>query len=217
MTEPDFEQMRRHMVASQLRTTGVNDPRVLAAMGAVAREDFVPVERRAAAYADIMLPLGEGRALSPPMTLGLLLTEARLAGDERALLVGAAGGYSAAVLVRLVGSLVAIEEAPALVAKARAALAPLGVELVEAPLETGHATGGPYDFILVDGAIEELPPAIIDQLADGGRAAFVLLDRGVTRLAVGRRIGAGFGVTTYVDSAAAPLPGFARARTFSFS
>ena len=80
MTEHVFEPMRRAMVASQLRTTGVNDPRVIAAMGEVARERFVPAERAALAYADAMVPLGGGRALNPPMALGRMLTEAQLHG-----------------------------------------------------------------------------------------------------------------------------------------
>src|SRR6185436_16130834 len=109
-TEQNFEPMRRAMVASQLRTTGVNDPRVIAAMGVVARERFVPADRRALAYADAGIPLGHGRALSPPMVLGRLLTEGRLNGSEHALVVGAATGYSAAVLARLVASVVALEE-----------------------------------------------------------------------------------------------------------
>src|SRR5687767_2518913 len=122
MTEHNFETMRRAMVASQLRTTGVNDPRVVAAMGAVPRERFVPSERRALAYADARVPLGRGRELNPPMTLGRLLTEARLDGSERALVIGAATGYSAAVLARLAASVVALEEDPELAAFARAAL-----------------------------------------------------------------------------------------------
>src|SRR5688500_16392619 len=101
MTEHNFEHMRRAMVASQLRTTGVSDPRVVAAMGEVSRERFVPAERCAAAYADLVLPLGHGRALNSPMALGRMLSEARLSGNERALVIGAATGYSAALLARL--------------------------------------------------------------------------------------------------------------------
>ena len=137
-----FEPMRRAMVASQLRTTGVNDPRVLAAMGEVPRERFVPRERRALAYADALVPLAPGRALNPPMALGRLLTEARPAAGEHALVIGAATGYSAAVLARLVGSVVALEEDAALAAFAREALAGSGVELVEGPLAKGWAQGG---------------------------------------------------------------------------
>ncbi len=216
MTEQNFEQMRRAMVASQLRTTGVNDPRVVAAMGAVPRERFVPAERCALAYADAPVPLGHGRELNPPMTLGRMLTEARLRGDERALVIGAATGYSAAVLARLVRSVIAVEEQAALVLFARAALTGTGVELVEAPLAAGHADGAPYDFILVDGAVEHVPEAIVAQIGDGGEFALALLEEGVTRLCVGRVVGGAFGTTAVSDAAAAVLPGFARRRGFKF-
>ena len=92
MTEHNFEQMRRAMVASQLRTTGVSDPRVVAAMGAVPRERFVPADRVAVAYSDAPVSLGHGRSLNAPMALGRMLTEARLKGHERALVIGAATG-----------------------------------------------------------------------------------------------------------------------------
>ena len=216
MTEHNFEHMRRAMVASQLRTTGVNDPGVVAAMGAVPRERFVPPERCALAYADALVPLGHGRDLNPPMALGRMLSEARLRGDERALVIGAATGYSAAVLARLAGSVVALEEVPELARFAREALAGTGVELVEAPLEQGHAAGAPYDFILIDGAVEHVPDAIVEQLADGGEFALALLDEGVTRLCVGRVVAGAFGTTAFADAAAAVLPGFLKPRGFSF-
>ena len=216
MTEHVFEQMRRAMVASQLRTTGVNDPRVVAAMGAVPRERFVPPERCALAYADTLVPIGHGRELNSPMALGRMLTEAHLLGHERALAIGVATGYSAAVLARLVRSVVAVEEVPELAAFARAALAGTGVELVEAPLAQGHAAGAPYDFILIDGAVEQVPPAIVDQIADGGEFALALIEDGVTRLSVGRVAGGAFGTTAVSDAAAAVLPGFASPRGFSF-
>ena len=216
MTEHNFEQMRRAMVASQLRTTGVNDPRVVAAMGAVPRERFVPAERCAMAYADALVPLGHGRCLNPPMALGRMLTEARLGGEEKALVIGAATGYSAAVLARLAGSVTAVEEIPELAAFARQALAGTDVELVEAPLNEGHAAGAPYDFILIDGAVEHVPPVIVDQLADGGEFALALLDDGVTRLCVGRVVAGAFGTNAVTDAAAAVLPGFEKPRGFSF-
>ena len=216
MTDQNFELMRRAMVASQLRTTGVNDPRVVAAMGAVPRERFVPAERCALAYADTVVPLGHGRQLNPPMALGRMLTEARLQGDEKALVIGAATGYSAAVLARLAGSVTAVEEQPELVAFARKALDGCGIELVEGPLREGHAAGAPYDFILIDGAVEYVPQVIVDQLADGGEFALALLDEGVTRLCVGRVVGGAFGTTAVSDAAAALLPGFEKPRGFSF-
>ena len=216
MTEQGFEAMRRAMVASQLRTTGVNDPRVIAAMGAVPRERFVPEDRRASAYADLVVPLGGGRALNPPMALGRLLTEARLDGSERTLVVGAATGYSAAVLARLVGSVVALEEDARLAAAAREALAGTGAHVVKGPLVKGHAAGAPYDFILIDGAVERVPEALIGQVADGGRIALALSDEGVTRLCLGCVVAGAFGTRAYSDAAAAALPGFEKPRAFSF-
>jgi protein-L-isoaspartate(D-aspartate) O-methyltransferase len=216
MTEHVFEPMRRAMVASQLRTTGVNDPRVVEAMGEVPRERFVPRERLALAYADALVPLVPGRALNPPMALGRLLTEARLRGHERALVIGAATGYAAAVLARLVESVVALEDDGDLLAFARGALHGFEVELVKGPLAKGHAKGAPYDFILIDGAVEQVPPAIVAQVKDGGTIALALLEEGVSRLAVGRMVGGAFGATIFADAETAPLPGFAKPRGFSF-
>lgn len=216
MTEQNYQAMRRAMVESQLRTVGVSDPRVIAAMDSVPREDFAPSGRRATAYADACIPLGNGRALNPPMTLGLLLTEAKLAGDERVLLIGAATGYAAAVAARLSASVVALEEDAALAATARTALTGSGVTLVEGPLATGHAAGAPYDLVLIDGAVEQLPATIVEQVADGGRIATGLIEQGVTRLAVGRVVGGAVGFVTFADAAIAPLPGFSAPRGFSF-
>jgi protein-L-isoaspartate(D-aspartate) O-methyltransferase len=216
MSEHNFEQMRRAMVASQLRTTGVNDPRVLAAMGSVPRERFVPPQRAAIAYADALVPLGEGRQLNSPMALGKLLTEAAPQPGERAMVIGAATGYAAAVLARLVGPVVAVEEDEALAARARAALAGSAVTLIEGPLVEGYKQGAPYDLILIDGAVEHVPGALIDQLAEGGRLASGVVEQGVQRLAIGRRAGQGFGMTAFSDVAAAVVPGFLKPRAFSF-
>ena len=216
MTEHNFEQMRHAMVASQLRTTGVNDPRVIAAMSAVPRERFVPQDRVSTAYADAAIPLAGGRALSAPMALGRLLAEARLQGSERALVIGAATGYAAAVVARLAATVVALEEDATLASTAHEALADSGVEVVEGPLAKGLAERGPYDFILIDGAVEFVPQAIIDQVADGGQLAAAILDNGVPRLSVGRVVDGAFGAIAYADVVAPALPGFAKPRGFSF-
>lgn len=216
MTEHNFEQMRRAMVASTLRTTGVNDPRVLAAVGAVPRERFVPPDRVAASYADMLVPLGGGRELNSPIAFGQMLNEAAPQEGERALVVGAATGYAAAVLERMVGSVTAVEEDQRLVEIGRQALSGTKVKLVQGPLVQGYAEGGPYNLILIDGAVESVPQAIIDQLVDGGRIATALLDRGVTRIAIGRRAGEAFGIAPVADSAATILPGFTKPKTFSF-
>ena len=216
MTEQNYEQMRRAMVANSLRTTGVNDPRVLAAMGAVPRERFVARGRAAMAYADAPVPLGNGRELNSPMALGRMLTELSPQEGERALVIAAATGYSAVVMERLTGSVVAVEEDPLLLETARAMLGGTTVKLVEGPLTEGHAEGAPYDIILIDGAVEFVPHAIIGQLREGGRMALAILDQGVTRIALGRRAGEGFGVAPVTDWASTILPGFVKPRTFSF-
>jgi protein-L-isoaspartate(D-aspartate) O-methyltransferase len=185
-------------------------------MGEVPRERFVPAERASLAYADALVPLKPGRDFNSPMALGRLLTEAAPRPGERALAVGVATGYSAAVLERMVGPLVAVEEDLELAAEARSNLAGSAVELVEGPLTEGWAAGGPYDLILIDGAVESVPDALVAQLAEGGRLASGLVENGVTRLAIGRRAGEGFGMTAFADAAAAILPGFARPRAFKF-
>jgi protein-L-isoaspartate(D-aspartate) O-methyltransferase len=216
MTEQNFEHMRRAMIASQLRTTGTNDPRVLAAMGEVAREDFVPRDRLPLAYADALVPLKPGRDLNPPMALGRLLTQAAPREGDRVLLIGAATGYAAAVLERLVGPLVAVEEDAELAARAKAALAGTAVRLVVGPLAKGWAKGAPYDLVLIDGAVEFVPEALIRQLGDGGRLAAAIVEQGVTRLAIGRKAGEGFAMAPFADAEAALLPGFAKPRAFVF-
>ena len=216
MTEHNFDHMRAAMIASQLRTTGTNDPRVLAAMGEVPRERFVPAERISLAYADALVPLKPGRCFNSPMALGRLLTEAGPAMGERALAIGVATGYAAAVLARLVGPCIAVEEDEELAAAASLNLAGFDVRLVQGPLAEGYGAGAPYDLILIDGAVEFVPDALVAQLADGGRLATGLLENGVTRLAIGRRAGEGFGMAAFADAAAAILPGFAKPRAFSF-
>lgn len=213
MTEQNYEQMRRAMVASQLRTTGVDDPRVIAAMGAVPRERYVPKERAALAYVDVLTPLGDGRAMPGPAMLGRLLARAEIEAGDRALLIGAGSGYAAAVLALLVRQVTALELHGAQFA---AEPLPANVSRVEGPLAEGWAKGAPYDLIVFDGAVEHVPPAIIAQLAEGGRLATALADRGVTRLAIGRKAGGAFGLVPFADAEAPILPGFAAPQGFNF-
>lgn len=213
MTEHNFEQMRQAMVASQLRTTAVNDPRVVAAMAKVARERFVPAAQAAIAYLDKSLPIGNGRSMPSPMVVGRLLTEARTRPSDHALVIGAGSGYSAAVLAELVAHVVALEQDEALLGSASL---PANVDRVSGPLVDGWPTAAPYDLILLDGAAEEIPPAIIAQLADGGRIAAPILEDGVTRLAIGRKAGPGFGILSFADAEAPILPGFEVAKGFTF-
>lgn len=212
-----FEAMRQAMVASQLRTNAVNDPRVVEAMARTPRENFLPAEQKGLAYRDTLLPLPGGRRHNSPLATGRLLTEAHVRPEDHVLLIGAAGGYAAALLAQLAGSVVALEQEDALVALARTALAgEAKVELVQGPLETGWAAGAPYDLLIVDGAVEQLPDALIAQVKPGGRVVTGVIDRGVTRLAAGRRTEGGFGLLDFLDVECTELPGFRRLRTFTF-
>lgn len=215
MSEHNFESMRMAMVSNQLRTTAVNDPRVVAALRAVPREAFVPADRATTAYVDTMVPLGNGRFLNTPIATARLITEAEPQPGDRVLVVGAATGYAAAVLARLVAHVAALEEDATLLKAGDGAL-PANVEIVHGSLAAGWAAGAPYDLILVDGAIETVPQALIDQLAEGGRLAAAVIERGVNRLTIGRKAGNGYGEITFADADACPLPGFAQPAAFTF-
>jgi protein-L-isoaspartate(D-aspartate) O-methyltransferase len=209
---PDFAAARAAMVESQLRPQGVTDPAVLAAMGSVPREKFLPPETRPIAYVDRAVPMGDGRFLAAPAVLGALLDQMRPVRGERALVVGAGSGYSAAVLQTMGLAVTALESSAELAAQAR----DNGVDAVEGRLEAGWKKGAPYDQILIDGAVEYIPDAIVDQLADGGRLGTALADRGVTRLTVGRKAGSAFGYLSITDAGVPALPGFTRPRAFTF-
>ncbi|RJF94164.1 protein-L-isoaspartate O-methyltransferase family protein [Sphingomonas cavernae] len=217
MTETNFESMRRAMVSNQLRTWAVSDPRVVSAMGTVAREAFVPTDRAALAYVDTLMPVSEGRALNTPATTGRLLTTLGVHAGEKVLVIGAATGYSAALLGQLGAAVVALEEDQALVDAASKALAGHAhVAVVKGPLAQGWSQGAPYDAILIDGAVEHVPDAIKAQLKDGGRLAGGIVERGVTRLASGRKAGNALALTDFVDAETAILPGFASPKGFVF-
>jgi protein-L-isoaspartate(D-aspartate) O-methyltransferase len=209
---PDFTAAREAMVESQLRPQGVTDPAVLKAMGRIKRENFLPSHTRPLAYVDRAVAIGDGRFLSAPAVLGRLLTQMMPEAGQHVLVIGAGTGYSAAVLAAMGLKVVALECAPALAAIARAQ----GIEITEASLEQGLASSPPYNQILIDGAIEYIPDAIVDQLADGGRLGAAIVDRGVSRLVVGRKAGGAFGTLSIGDAGVPALPGFSRPQAFTF-
>jgi protein-L-isoaspartate(D-aspartate) O-methyltransferase len=131
---------------------------------------------------------------------------------QRALVVGAGSGYSAAVLGVMGLKVVALESDAELVAWARKQK----IKIIEGPLEQGHAAAAPYDQILIDGAVEYIPDLLLDQLADGGRLGAAIVDRGITRLTVGRKAGNAFGTLSVGDAGVPALPGFQRPRAFTF-
>jgi protein-L-isoaspartate(D-aspartate) O-methyltransferase len=186
-------------------------------MARVPREQVMPDGVRSIAYRDTAIPLGGGRYANLPMATGRLLTEAYLTATDRVLLIGAATGYTAAVLSEIVGSVVAVESDPALLATARTALEGVGnVELVEGPMQDGHAAGAPYDVLIVDGAVESVPDALIAQVRPDGRVTAGIAERGLTRLASGRKTDGGFALVAFVDVECVVLPGFATPKPFQF-
>src|SRR3954447_14660282 len=209
---PDYAAARWAMVESQLRPIGVTDAAVLEAMGAIERERFVADGARPLAYGDRAVALGDGRFLPAPAVLGELLTQMAPERGQRALVVGAGTGYSAAVLAAMGLDVVALESAPELAARARE----LDLDVVEGPLEAGHKKGAPYDQILIDGAVESIPEPIVSQLSDGGRLGGALVERGISRLIVGRKAGGAFGYLSIGDAGVPALPGFNRPRAFTF-
>ena len=209
---PNFVAARQAMVDSQLRPEGVSDPAVISAMSAIPRENFVPDEQKPLAYVDRAIPLGEGRALAAPAVLGRLLNALAALPGERALVVGASTGYSAAVLAKMGLKVTAIDSSASL-----AEAAPKNkVDVVEGPLAEGSKKGAPFDLILIDGAVEYIPAALVDQLEEGGRIGGAIVEQGVTRLFIGRRVGGGFGFQPIADASTPVLPGFERPRAFTF-
>jgi protein-L-isoaspartate(D-aspartate) O-methyltransferase len=209
---------REAMIDSQLKPCGVVSPRTVSAFYAVAREDFVPAARRGIAYVDAAQPLGEGRELMAPLSLGLMVENAGVQAGERALVVAAGTGYSAAILAQMGARVTALESDAALAAAARTALADVpNVEVVEGPLEGGAPDGAPYDLILIDGAVELLPPELIAQLAEGGRLVAILHGSdGVSRAARGLKRAGIVPLEPFGEAAAALLPPFRKAPAFRF-
>lgn len=214
---------RLAMVNGQLRPNRVTDPLLLAAMRDLPRERFVPAALAVRAYADEDLRLAGGRVLMQPVAIARLIQALGIRDGDRALVVGAGGGYAAAVMARCGARVVALEEDPALLAQARIALAgllpPDSLRLVAGPLLAGHADGAPYDAILIEGEVPQVPEAIAAQLAEGGRLATVLAggSRGRGAHAVlGCRAGGSFSLTDAFDCTTAPLPAFQPAPRFAF-
>lgn len=160
------------MVERQLRRRGIADERVLAAMGRVPRELFVPPARRRAAYADAALSIGRGQTISQPFVVAATVALLALHGGERVLDVGTGSGYAAAVLAELGARVVGVERIPELAARARAALREAGypdVAVVVGDGSLGVPEHAPYDAIAVAAAVPAIPAALREQLAEGGR------------------------------------------------
>ena len=216
LSEIGAADMRAAMIDSQLRTNDVIDPAVVAAMGAVAREAHVPAALSGVAYMDRAIDLGGGRALNPPLVTGRLLVAAEIHPGQRVLLIGAATGYTAALLAKLGAEVHAVEENADLLAAARAATGDAAIQWIEGPLNAGAPKAAPFDRIVVEGAIETLPDALTKQLAEGGRIVAAWRDGSVTRLVQGVKAGGTVAIRSFADMDVAPLPGFAAPKGFEF-
>jgi protein-L-isoaspartate(D-aspartate) O-methyltransferase len=193
-TRSRYDDARRAMIDSQLRTSGVNEPFVLARMGTVPREDFVPQELRAAAYADRAVRLPGGGALPAPLFHGLLLAEARPTGEDRVLVVDGGSGYLAALVEPMVANLTRVSPEDAAAGKVK----------------------GEHTLVLVDGAIEHVPEALAKKLPEGARIVTGLVERGITRLAVGRKAGGALGLVALAETGVPRLAAFDRKAGWSF-
>ena len=194
MESVSFEEMRRSMVDSQLRTSGVTDAWVLTAMGNIPREDFVPITHRSTAYMDRSIALDDGSVLNPAVSTALLLQAADVRADDHVLLVGKEDGYVAAILRTRVNALVC----------------------ASADNVSSAQSAAPFALIIIDGAADELPSALVNLAADGARLVTGIIEGAVTRLAKGYVHKGKIALKSFEDSEIAPLPAFARKPVFVF-
>ena len=230
-----FEVQRKNMVESQIRPSDITDRRVIRAMLEVQREAFAPAASRATAYMDQDLLVSPDAAAAQPRRFLLaprlyakMAQELTLGERDAVLEIGAASGYGAAILARIARTVFALECDADLARLAAAALgaepgagqraeaAPPNVTVVTGPLAAGWPPEGPYDAILVAGAVPEVPAALFDQLKDGGRLVAVLTGAGVSRVMQWRRMGSTFDARAVTEASAPSLPGFERKAGFVF-
>lgn len=215
----DFSQARIKMVDGQVRTTDVTDTALLSALLEVPREQFVPQSRRAFAYLDDAIEVAQGRYLMEASPLAKLLQLAVIEPNDIVLDVGCATGYSSAILSKLASSVIALESDAALYEAANSNLSQLGcdnVAVVQGDLSAGYASEAPYEVIFVGGSVEFVPPALLEQLKDGGRLV-VVEGRGNAGVAkVYLRSGDTVTPRRAFNAAIKPLPGFELKQTFQF-
>ncbi|NJO53636.1 MAG: protein-L-isoaspartate O-methyltransferase [Bacteroidales bacterium] len=218
----DFVTLRRNMVNGQLRTNGVTDPVLIAALLEIPREEFAPESQRALAYRDDDLPIdgGEGpRYLIEPMTIARMIQALTLQPSDSVLDVGCGSGYSASLLSRLAGSVVALEADPRLfgdAVKLLGLLAAGNATVVSGPLAAGWPKAGPFDAILIEGAVEQVPQALFGQLKDNGRLIAVVGQGGSGRAVLYRSAGGTISCQALFNAAVPSLPGFGKSKGFVF-
>jgi protein-L-isoaspartate(D-aspartate) O-methyltransferase len=210
------------MVDTQVRPSDVTKFPIIAAMLEIPREAYVPGAAESVAYMDGPVPLGGGRELPEARTLAKMLDALDVEIDESVLIVGGGLGYSTAVLARMADGVVMVEEEAALASEAEATLTAqtvMNAAVLTAPLTEGAPKAAPFDVILIEGGVEEIPAALLDQLREGGRIAAIFMDGALGEVRVGHRIPDADGgqvAWRFSFNATAPiLPGFARTRSFA--
>lgn len=216
----DYATARHNMVENQLRPNRVTDMAVCEAMLDLPRELFVPKQLRGIAYVDEDVEVAAGRWLMEPMVFARLLQAAEIKPSDVILDIGCGTGYSAGVLAKLGSTVVAVENDPELANRASGLLSELGLHnaaVVTGPLAEGYAAQAPYDVIVFDGAVCEIPKAVLSQLAEGGRlVAVVTGEAGLGKATLVTRAGDSFGHRIVFDAGTPLLPGFTRQPAFVF-
>jgi protein-L-isoaspartate(D-aspartate) O-methyltransferase len=213
----DFSARRVMMVDTQVRPSDVTKFPIIDAMLTVPRETFVPRDKREAAYMGENVELRQGRVVLEPRTLAKLLDALDIKPDEMVLDLGCGLGYSAAVLARLADAVVAVEEDEAMAAEAQSLLSQASVDnaaVIVGPLAAGAAKHGPYDVITVQGGVETIPAALLDQLKDGGRIGAVFMEGALGVARVGYKSEGKVSWRFAFNAAAPVLDGFKAVRGF---
>ena len=219
--QPDlYAEARANMVDSQVRPNKVTDPRIISAMRRIKRESFLPPELRHLAYVDADVPLANGRVLISPMVIARLIQVAQPMLGERALVVAAGAGYGASVLAACDTTVTALEEDPALIALARAAMpaAAPNASLVNGKLNEGWPAGAPWDIVIIEGAVHDIPAAIAAQVRQHtGRLVTVLVGGGrVGQAVLAEASTSGLCAHPVFDCNTTPIPAFLPAPRFVF-
>lgn len=219
MPQFDFDAARETMVESQIRPSDVTDLNLLAAFRRMPRERFVPSAKMALAYGDTVLNYGDGRSLLLPRDFAKLTQAADIQSDEVVLDIACARGYSTAILSKLAETVVGLETDDETVDRATALLMDLDVvnaAVVKGDLKRGAPEHGPFNVIIVGGAVAEVPKAWFGQLANGGRLAVIIKDGPIGRATIFTKSGTAIGDRVVFDAHAPFLPGFEPASSFVF-
>lgn len=214
----DYAARRTTMVDTQIRPSDVTKFPIIEAMLSIPREEFVPATRREAAYVGENLDLGRGRVMLEPRTLAKMLDALDVQRNELVLDIGSGPGYSAAVIARLAEAVVAVESDGDLAEEAQGILSREGADNViqhQGPLAEGAAQHGPYDAIIIQGAVSELPVALLDQLKDGGRIACLFMEEALGVVRIGYKLDGGISWRFAFNASAPILPGFEKQVAFS--